>query len=147
MSALALSLALLPVFLLLLVCLVLVPRVVHCLLLLCHACLWMIHPCIMQGIQGVLVVCCLCANPPATTWTWVGRVPRGGRVPKVGFRVRPKICNQAQVPGGYGEVRSHLPSTRRFLTPDSCHLDTDWASGNQWAGRRCVTLHDRGFGC
>ena len=29
----------------------------------------------------------------------------------------------AQVPGGYGEVRSHLPSTRRFLTPDSRHLD------------------------
>ena len=43
-SALALSLALLPVFLLLLLCLVLVPRVVHCLLLLCHACLRMIHP-------------------------------------------------------------------------------------------------------
>ena len=57
---------------------------VHCLLLLCHACLWMIDPCMMQGIQGVLVVCCLCANPPAATWRWVGRVPRGGGVPKGG---------------------------------------------------------------
>ena len=57
-SALALFLALLLVFLLLLLCLVLVPRVVHCLLLLCHACLWMIHFCMMHGIQGVLVVCC-----------------------------------------------------------------------------------------
>ena len=48
----ALSLALLLVFLLLLLCLVLVPRVVHCLLLLCHACLRMTHPCMMEGIQG-----------------------------------------------------------------------------------------------
>ena len=55
--------------------------------------------------------------------------------------------NQAQVPGRLGKVRSHLPSTRRFLTPDSRHLDTDWTSGNQWAGRRCVVPHDRGFGC
>ena len=42
------------------------------------------------------VVCCLCANPPATTWRWVGRVPRGGGVPKVGFPVRPKICGLSQ---------------------------------------------------
>ena len=27
------------------------------------------------GIQRVLVVCCLCADPPVTTWRWVGRVP------------------------------------------------------------------------
>ena len=55
--------------------------------------------------------------------------------------------NQAQVPGVSGKVRSHLPFTRRFLVSNSCHLDTDWASGNRWAGRRCVELHDRGFGC
>ena len=47
--------------------LVFVPAVVHCLLLLCHACLWMSHPCLMQGIQGVPVVHCLCANPPGPT--------------------------------------------------------------------------------
>ena len=55
--------------------------------------------------------------------------------------------NQAQVPGVSGKVRSHLPSTRSFLVSDSCHLDADWTSRNRWAGRRCVELHDRGFGC
>ena len=55
--------------------------------------------------------------------------------------------NQAQVPGRSGEVRSHLPFTRRFLVPNSCHLDVGWGSGNQWAGRRCVKPHGRGFGC
>ena len=54
--------------------------------------------------------------------------------------------NQAQVPGGTGKVRSHLPSTRRFLVSNSCHLGTDWTSGSQWAGRRCVKPHSRGFG-
>ena len=33
--------------------------------------------------------------------------------------------NQAQVPGMAREVWSHLPSTRRFLVSNSCHLDTD----------------------
>ena len=55
--------------------------------------------------------------------------------------------NQAQVPGVSGKVRSHLPSTRRFLVSISCHLDTDWTSGNRWAGRRCVEPYGRGFGC
>ena len=78
-------------------------------------------------------------------------VPREGGVPKLGFPVRPKICalsqrwrqgyifgrlavyggrlqdhfpggNQAFVPGSKGLVWSHLPSTLRFLIPDSCHL-------------------------
>ena len=31
--------------------------------------------------------------------------------------------------------------------PDSRHLDVDWASGNQRAGRRCVEPYGRGFGC
>ena len=44
------------------------------------------------------------------------------------------------------QVCLHLPSTRRFLVFNSCHLDTDWTSSNQWAGRRCVP-HGRGFGC
>ena len=55
--------------------------------------------------------------------------------------------NEAQVPGRSREVWSHLPSTRRFLVSNSCHLDTDWTSGNQWARRRCVEPHSRGFGC
>ena len=54
--------------------------------------------------------------------------------------------NQAQEPGQVREVWSHLPSTRRFLVSNSCHLGADWASGNQWAGRRCVEPHSRGFG-
>ena len=45
------------------------------------------------------------------------------------------------------EVWSHLPSTRRFLVSNSCHLDADWTSGNRWAGRKCVEPHSRGFGC
>ena len=55
--------------------------------------------------------------------------------------------NQAQVPGRAREVWSHLPSTRRFLVSNSCHLGADWTSGNRWAVRRCVKPHDRGFGC
>ena len=55
--------------------------------------------------------------------------------------------NQAQVPCGTGMVRSHLPSTRRFLISDSRHLDVDGASGNRWAGRRCVEHHSRRLGC
>ena len=37
--------------------------------------------------------------------------------------------------------------TRRFLIPNSCHLGADWASGNRWAGRRCVKPLGRGSGC
>ena len=55
--------------------------------------------------------------------------------------------NQAQVPGRSREVWSHLPSTLRLLVSSSCHLDTDWTSGNRWAGRRCVEPHGREFGC
>ena len=54
---------------------------------------------------------------------------------------------QAQVPGRLREVWTHLPSTRRFLVSNSRHLGADWTSGNQWAGRRCVEPHGRGFGC
>ena len=67
--------------------------------------------------------------------------------PASGVRVPFPGGNQAQVPGVSGMVRSHLPSTRRFLVSNSCHLDTDWKSGNRWAGRRCVEPHGRGFGC
>ena len=71
-----------------------------------------------------------------------------------GVKFRPAGGVREQVAGslprrqaGQGEVWSHLPSTRRFLTPDSRHLNVDWAPGNQWAGRRCVPLHGQGFGC
>ena len=40
--------------------------------------------------------------------------------------------NQAQVPGRSGEVRSHLPSTRRFLVSNSCHLDMDMRQSMCW---------------
>ena len=46
-----------------------------------------------------------------------------------------------------GRCGHTFPSTRRFLVSNSCHLDTDWTSGNRWAGRRCVVPHGRGFGC
>ena len=55
------------------------------------------HLCmIVHLIQGVLVVCCLCANPPVTIWRCVARVPGAGGVPKVGFPVQPKICVLSQ---------------------------------------------------
>ena len=54
---------------------------------------------------------------------------------------------EVQVPGGSGKVRTHLPSTRKFLIPNLCHLGADRASGNRWAGRRCVKPHGREFGC
>ena len=47
--------------------------------------------------SGELVVFCQCRGSPSlpTTWT-VGRVPRAGGVPKLGFPVRPKICALSQ---------------------------------------------------
>ena len=79
---------------------------------------------------------------------------------EAGVNFRPAGSVRGQVPGSLprrqpgtgtrqcqGKVWSHLPSTRRFLVSNSCHLDTDWTSGNRWAGRRCVEPNDRGFGC
>ena len=57
-----------------------------------------------------------------------------GRQPGTGTR---------QVRGGAVTPSLH----RRFLTPNSRRLDVGWAPSNPWAGRRCVLLHDRGFGC
>ena len=55
------------------------------------------HLCmVVHLIQRALVVCCLCANPPVTTWRCVARVPRAGRGSKVGFLVRPKTCSLSQ---------------------------------------------------
>ena len=76
-----------------------------------------------------------------------GKFSAGRRCTGAGCRFTSQEGNQAQVPGNKGLVRTHLPCTRRFLTPDPRHLDADWTSGNQWAGRRCVEPHDRGFGC
>ena len=83
--------------------------------------------CTASGLQGPLV---------NLTYRWGGSL-----------QVHLPGGNQAQVPGGSGLVRSHLPSTRRFLVSNSCHLDVDWAPGNRWAGRRCVEPHCRGLGC
>ena len=43
---------------------------------------------------------------------FVRRAGYGGRL-----QVHFPVGNQAQVPGDTGKVRSHLPSTRRFLIP------------------------------
>ena len=129
--------------------------------------------CSAGGTGGFLLVQKSTSYCLRNSWSDTVRAQRGS---KVGFLAWPKICvlsqrwrqglifgqpavygsrlqvlfpggNQAQVPGVSGKVRSHLPSTRRFLVSNSCHLDTDWTSGNRWAGRRCVEPHDRGFGC
>ena len=47
-------------------------------------------------IQEVLVVCCLCANPPVYTRMCVVRVPGGGRGSKREFPVWPNICVLSQ---------------------------------------------------
>ena len=83
----------------------------------------------------------------------MGRVPRGGRVPKVGFPVRPKICalsqrwrqgrlqvhfpggNQAQVPGKAREVWPHLPSPEGSWS-NSC----TW----KWIGHQAINGLDEG---
>ena len=49
----------------------------------------------------ILLVSCLCRGPPVTACTIrgrtrLGRVPREGGAPKVGFPVRPKICVLSQ---------------------------------------------------
>ena len=51
--------------------------------------------------------------------------------------------NQAQVLGG---LLVPLP-TRRFLSPNSCHLDAEWVTGNRWAGTGCAVPLSRGSGC
>ena len=98
----------------------------------------MIHPCMMQGIQGVLVVCCLCASPPATTWSHVeegfqrwgfrsGRrlAPclRGGGRGKfsAGWRCTSWKATRHRYQAGYGEVvtpslHPEVPDTR-FVSP------------------------------
>ena len=63
-----------------------------------------------------------------------GKFSAGRRCMGAGCRFTSQEATKAQVPGGTGEVWPHLPSTRRFLIPDSRHLDVDWASGNRWAG-------------
>ena len=61
-----------------------------------------------------------------------GSLPR--RQPGTGTR---------QVRGGVVTPSLHpeVPGIK-FVSPD-----TDWTSGNQWAGRICVEPHGRGFGC
>ena len=61
---------------------------------------------------------------PAGGVRWQG----AGSLPQEATRHRYQAAN--------GCVWTHLPSTRRFLVSNSCHLDMDWKSGNQWAGRR-----------
>ena len=113
------------------------------------------HLCmIVHLIQGVLVVCCLCANPPSYHLDVCSQVPGGEGVPKVGFPVRPKICVEAGTIFGrpseagcrftsqeatrhrYQAARGRcghtfFPPPGRFLTPNSRHLDVGWTSGNQ----------------
>ena len=48
-----------------------------------------------------------------------GKISAGRRCTGGRLQVHFPGSNQAQVPGRSGEVRSHLPSTRRFLTPGS----------------------------
>ena len=68
---------------------------------------------------------------------------------KVNFRrvggVRRQVAGS--LPGRQPGTAVTPSLTRRFLTPDSRHLDVGWTSGDKWAGRRCVTPHDRGFRC
>ena len=84
------------------------------------------------------MVCCLCANPPVTTWQGVVRVPGEGGAPKGGFPVlaedlrpvsevearvnlqlaggvRGQVAGSRQPGTGTGEVRSHLPSHPEVL--------------------------------
>ena len=75
---------------------------------------------------------------------------------EAGINFRPAGGVRGQVAGsipgkqpgtGTRRVRESAVTPRRFLVSNSCHLDTDWTSGNRWAGRRCVEPHCRGFGC
>ena len=57
-----------------------------------RACMLVARSCTVHAIQVVLMASCLCIGPPVTAWTYVARVPRRGRVPKVGCTVQPKNC-------------------------------------------------------
>ena len=76
-----------------------------------------------------------------------GKFSTGRRCTAAGCRFTSQEATRHRYQARSREVWSHLPSTRRFLVSDSCHVDADWTSGNQWAGRRCVEPHVRGFGC
>ena len=61
----------------------------------------------------------------------------------VNFRLAGSV--RGQVAGSLGKVRVHSLHPE---VPDIQHA-SPWrglGSGNQWAGRRCVKLHSRGFG-
>ena len=173
-SALARCFDLLLVFLLLLLllCLVFTPCGVYCLLQLCHACLWMIHPCMMQGIQGVLLVCCLCVNPPATTWRWGRQGPtrrkgsKGGvsglaedlrpvSEVEAGVNIRPASGVREQVAGSLprGQPGTGIRKVRGGAVTPSLHPEvpgTLFASPGGGLGisnQRAAKPHDRGFGC
>ena len=45
------------------------------------------------------------------------------------------------------ETTRHRNQARQGKCGHTFPPDTDWTSGNRWVGRRCVVLHDRGFGC
>ena len=66
---------------------------------------------------------------------------------EAGCRFTSQEATRHRNQAGQGRCGTHLPSTRRFLVSNSCHLDADWTSDKQWAGRRCVVPHERGFGC
>ena len=76
-----------------------------------------------------------------------GKFSAGRRCTGAGCRFTSQEATRHGYQARSGEVRSHLPSTRKFLVSNSCHLDTDWTSDNQSAGRRCVDTHGRGSGC
>ena len=71
--------------------------------------------------------------------------PAGG-VRGAGCRFTSQEATRHRNQAGQGKCGHNLPSTRRFLILCLCHLDQARASGNQWAGRRCVVPHGRGFG-
>ena len=116
--------------------------------------------------SGVLVVCCLSANPPVITWMCVVRVPVGGRGSKRGFsgpaedlrpvsevECRGKIFGWPAVYGGRLQV--HFPGgnqaqvprqVRRGAVTPSLHpevLDTSIHVTWTWVGHQAINgLHE-----
>ena len=61
----------------------------------------------------------------------------------VGWRSTGACCYVPLQGGDQDQVPGWSWSRAVTLDTHSCHLDADWASGNRWAGRRCVVPSGR----
>ena len=68
-----------------------------------------------------------------------------GRCTGAGCRFTSREATRHRYQASQGKCGHTFPPPGGSWYPNSCHLDTDWTSGNQWAGRRCVETTQSGI--